>query len=213
MGHKVNPIGFRTGVVYPTKSTWFAGKKTYAKNLLEDVKIRKFLEDKLSRAGLTHTEIKRSINSLDVYIHISRPGVVIGRGGSGLELIKSDLQKLLHSGKSLRISIHPQEIKNPEISAVLVGERIRNQLEHRYPHRRAANQAIEKVMASGGLGIKILFSGRIDGAEIGRIESYKQGRIPTQTLRSDIDYYEKPAHTRSGYIGIKVWVYKGELTT
>lgn len=213
MGHKVNPIGFRTGVVYPTKSTWFSDKTEYSKNVLEDVKIRKFLQIKLERAGLTSVEIKRSINSLDIFINISRPGVVIGRGGSGLDQLKKDLIKLLNPAKNLRISLHPQETKSPETSAILVGDRLRNQLEHRYPHRRAASQAIEKAMSSGALGVKILFSGRIGGAEIARSEIYKQGRIPTQTLRSDIDYYEKPAHTRSGFVGIKVWIYKGELTT
>jgi len=212
MGQKINPIGFRTGITYPTKSVWFATKKNYAKNILEDFKIRKFLSKKLDHAGLTHVEIKRSINNIDVFVHISRPGVVIGRGGTGLELLKKDLDLLLsgYINKAMRINIHPVEVKSPDLSATLVVKRIISQLEHRYPHRRAANQAIEKVMSAGAKGVKIKFAGRIGGAEIGRTDTYKEGRIPSQTIRAKIDYYEQPALTRSGFVGIKVWIFTGE---
>ena len=215
MGKKVHPTSFRTGVIFPTKSTWYSEPAEYSRFVLEDHLIRRFLENKLKLAGLTKTEIKRSINTIDIYMYVSRPGVVIGRGGSNLEILQKDLLTLVlkHRGKSsspFKINLHPLEVKNPDISAVLVLDRLINQLEHRYPHRRAANQAMEKAMASGAKGIKIVLSGRIGGAEIGRTESYKQGRVPTQTLRANIDYAEKPALTRSGYVGVKVWICRGE---
>lgn len=215
MGKKVNPIVFRTGVIFPTKSVWFADFKNYAKYVLEDNKIRRFIETKLKLAGITSIEIKRSINSVDIYMNVSRPGVVIGRGGSSLELLKKDLEKLLRINpkvqNAVKINLHPLEIKNPEMNSAIVADRLANQLEHRYPFRRAANQAIEKVMAAGAKGVKLVFAGRIDGAEIARVEKFKQGRIPTQTLRANIDYVEKKALTRSGYVGIKVWIYSGDI--
>ncbi len=218
MGQKINPTGFRTGVIFPTKSVWYASLADYGKNVLEDHKIRQFLNKKLGLAGLTKVEIKRSINTIDIYLHVSRPGVVIGRGGSGLELLKKELTALILGERApkaklnlVKINLHPIEVAQPEISAPLVAERLANQLEHRYPTRRAVTQAIEKVMASGAKGIKITLSGRINGAEISRREKYKQGQIPTQTLRANIDYAERPALTRSGYVGIKVWIYTGEV--
>jgi len=214
MGQKVNPIGFRTGVIYDTKSIWFADKKTYSKYLLEDASIRKYLQQKLYNAGLVKTEIKRSINNIDIYIHISRPGVVIGRGGANLEQLKKELEQLIlknDRNNPTRINLHPVEVKTPDLSAALVADRIIGQIIHRYPHRRAVNQAIEKVLSAGAKGIKIQLSGRINGAEISRTETYKEGRIPTQTLRAMIDYYEAPALTRSGYVGVKIWIYTGEV--
>jgi small subunit ribosomal protein S3 len=215
MGKKVNPIVFRTGYIFPTKSVWFANFRNYAKFVLEDNKIRRFLEEKLKLAGITTIDIKRSINSIDIYMNVSRPGVVIGRGGSSLEILKKDIEKLLKinpkAKNSVKINLHPLEIKNPDNSSYIIADRLANQLEHRYPFRRAANQAIEKVMAAGAKGVKLVFSGRIDGAEIARTEKFKQGRIPTQTLRANIDYCEKKALTRSGYVGIKVWIYTGDI--
>lgn len=215
MGKKVNPIVFRTGYIFPTKSVWFANARNYAKFVLEDNKIRRFLEDKLKLAGITTIDIKRSINSVDIFMNVSRPGVVIGRGGSSLELLKKDIEKLLKINpkvkNSAKVNLHPLEIKNPDNSAHIIADRLANQLEHRYPFRRAANQAIEKVMAAGAKGVKLVFAGRIDGAEIARVEKFKQGRIPTQTLRANIDYVEKKALTRSGYVGIKVWIYTGDI--
>lgn len=215
MGKKVNPIAFRTGYIFPTKSIWFSDFKNYAKYVLEDNKIRRFIETKLKLAGITSIEIKRSINSVDIYMNVSRPGVVIGRGGSSLEILKKDLEKLLKinpkAKNAVKINLHPLEIKNPEMNSAIIADRLANQLEHRYPFRRAANQAIEKVMAAGAKGVKLVFAGRIDGAEIARVEKFKQGRIPTQTLRANIDYIEKKALTRSGYVGIKVWIYSGDI--
>lgn len=218
MGQKVNPTVYRTGVIFPTKSIWFSSFKDYSKNVLEEFKLRKFLNQKLQLAGLTKVEIKRSINTLDIFLHVSRPGVVIGRGGSGLEQLKNEITTLILGERApksklalLKINLHPIEVGRPDLSAVLVCERLASQLEHRYPTRRAVNQAMEKVMASGAKGIKITLSGRINGAEIARVEKAKTGQIPTQTLRANIDYYERPALTRSGYVGIKVWIYTGEI--
>src|SRR3989339_472596 len=214
MGKKVHPTIYRTGVIFPTKSVWFATEKNYSQYVLEDNKIRRFLEEKLKLAGVTNIEIKRSINTVDIYIYVSRPGVVIGRGGSSLEALKTDIEKLLsikQTKSAMKVNLHPMEIKIPDLSAAIIADRLANQLAHRYPFRRAANQAIEKVMAAGAKGVKIMFSGRIDGAEIARTEKFKQGRIPSQTLRANIDYIEKKALTRSGYVGIKVWIYSGDI--
>lgn len=218
MGQKVNPTVFRTGVIFPTKSVWFSSFKDYAKNVLEEFKLRQFLQNKLALAGLTKIEIKRSINTLDIYLHVSRPGVVIGRGGSGLDQLKHDVTYFILGENApkaklnlLKINLHPIEVGRPDLSAVLVVDRLISQLEHRYPTRRAVTQAMEKVMASGAKGIKITLGGRINGAEIARVEKYKEGQIPTQTLRANIDYAEKPALTRSGYVGVKVWIYTGEI--
>ena len=218
MGQKVNPTAFRTGVIFPTKSIWFSSFKDYAKNVLEEFKLREFLNKKLTLAGLTKIEIKRSINSLDIFLHVSRPGVVIGRGGSGLDQLKRDVVTSLYGESApkaklnlLKINLHPIEVARPDLSAVLVADRLVSQLEHRYPTRRAVSQAMEKVMASGAKGIKITLSGRINGAEIARVEKAKTGQIPAQTLRANIDYAEKPALTRSGYVGVKVWINTGEV--
>lgn len=215
MGKKVHPTSLRTGIIFPTKSIWFATLKNYAKYVLEDNKIRRYLEDKLKLAGITNIELKRSINTIDIFMYVARPGVVIGRGGSSLEQLKKDIEKLLkinpRSKGAIKVNLHPMEIKVPDLSSAIIADRLANQLSHRYPFRRAANQAIEKVMAAGAKGVKIVFSGRIDGAEIARQESFKQGRVPTQTLRANIDYCEYPALTRSGYVGIKVWIYTGDV--
>jgi small subunit ribosomal protein S3 len=217
MGQKVHPTAYRTGKIFPTKSTWYADPKSYAKQLKEDNQIRRFLEKRLNLAGLARTEIKRSINTVDIHVYVSRPGVVIGRGGSGLEILKGELNKLVLGTPTpprnhpIKINLHPEEVQNPDTSAPLILDRLVSQLERRYPHRRAVSQAIEKAMSAGAKGIKVTFSGRIAGADIARTETYKQGRVPTQTIRANIDYAEKPALTRSGYVGIKVWVYTKDI--
>jgi small subunit ribosomal protein S3 len=214
MGQKINPRGFRTGILYGWLSTWYANKHQYRHFLAADLEIRKFLKKRLELAGVTDVEIKRSIGSIDIYIHVSRPGVVIGRGGSNLELLKKEVLKQVNKDRRgqqpLNVNLHPVEVKSPDLSAQLVAERMAQQIEKRYPHRRAKAQAVERVMAAGAKGIKIKFSGRIGGAEIGRVEKYAHGKIPTQTLRADIDYAHVPALTRSGYVGVSVWIYKGE---
>ncbi len=213
MGQKVNPLGFRTGILYDWKSLWYATKQQFPFLVGQDHRIRKFLTKRLELAGLTDIQIKRSINAIDIYLHVSRPGVVIGRGGANIELLKKDLSRLLQSKNKktpLTINLHPIEVKAPDLSAKLVAETISQQLAKRYPHRRAKDQAIERVMSAGAKGIKIVFAGRIGGAEIARNEKYKQGQVPASTLRADIDYAQVPSLTRSGYVSVKVWIYKGE---
>lgn len=214
MGKKVNPFSFRLGPLYTWKSRWFADKASYKDILLQDIKLRKFLFKHLIKAGIANVEIERSIKTINIIISVSRPGVVIGRGGKGLEELNTAIRKILkikdNDKKSTKIDIKVNEIKSPDTDAHLVAQRISDQLINRYPHRRAVSQAMEKAIEAGAKGIKIRLSGRINGAEIGRAEKYFQKNIPTQTLRSDIDYAEMPSLTRSGYVGIKVWIYKGE---
>lgn len=213
MGQKVNPTSFRLGILYKPSSRWFASKKEYQNFVLTDIKLKKFIYQRLHLAGIVEVIVERSINTIHVTIHAARPGVVIGRGGANLEVLKNELLaylKTIGANQSLKFQLDVSEVKNPDLSAKLVGERIAEQLIKRYPHRRAISQAHERVMAAGAKGIKIQLSGRIGGAEIGRSEKYPLGTIPTQTLRSDIDYAQVPALTRSGYVGIKVWIYKGE---
>jgi small subunit ribosomal protein S3 len=214
MGQKVNPTGFRLGNTFTWKSRWFATRANYSATMLEDYKLRKFLDEKLGNAGLDRVDIERSLKSITVHIHVSRPGVVIGKGGANLEEMKKGVEDLLNISKNkkdqVRVDIQVHEIKEPDLSARLVSERIAQQLVGRYPHRRAVNQALERVMQAGAKGVKIQLSGRIGGAEIGRTEKYFLGSVPTQTLRANIDYNHHPARTRSGYVGVKVWIYRGE---
>jgi small subunit ribosomal protein S3 len=212
MGQKVNPIGFRIGQGVNWVSSWFAGSgKVYQKNLLEDVRVREFLMNKLKLAGIVAVEIRRSINKMNIILHVSRPGVVIGRGGTALEELKKELEKIVSvpsPDKNLELNV--VEIKNPDLFAHLIATQIAEQLKRRFPHRRAVAKTIERVMASGAKGVKVVLSGRIAGAEISRTEKFSQGSIPLQTLRAKIDYAQVPALTKFGYIGIKVWIYQGE---
>lgn len=216
MGQKVNPTGFRIGNTFSWKSRWFAKKEDYQGVILEDAEIRNYLNKELSHAGVVGIDIERSITTLKLILFVSRPGVVIGKGGENLRKVQSDLNRVINSkrekGKKLKINLKVEEIRTPDLSAKLVAERIKDQLEKRYPHRRAVQQALEKVMAAGAKGVKIALSGRIGGSEIGRTEKYFEGSVPTQTLRANIDYYQGPALTKSGYVGIKVWIYKEEVT-
>lgn len=213
MGQKVNPHGFRLGIVTTASSKWYASGNTYRDFVLQDIKLKRFLMKRLLLAGIVRVNIERSINVIKITLHVARPGVVIGRGGSNLELLKKEIEVFLKKegdSEGVRFQLDVKEVKNPDIAAKLVAERIADQLIKRYPHRRAVAQAQERVMAAGAQGVKIQLSGRIAGAEIGRTEKYAKGKLPTQTLRSDIDYAQVPALTRSGYVGIKVWVYNGE---
>ncbi len=211
MGNKVNPTAFRLGVLYDWKARWFAKKSNYSTNLLEDVKIRKFLLKKLKLAGEVSVEIERSINKIKIIISVSRPGVVIGRGGSGLEELKKGLAKIVSvPNPEKNLEIVAQEVKNPDLSAYFVAQRISEQIERRMSPRRIALRTIDRTMSAGAKGIKIVFSGRIDGAEIARRQTYSEGKIPLSTLRSNIDFAKNPALTRSGYVGIKVWIFLGE---
>jgi len=214
MGQKVHPTGFRLGTTFTWKSRWYTTAEKYSRKVIEDFKLRKYLNDKLVNAGLVEVLIERSVKKIKIIISVSRPGVVIGRGGSNLEEIRQDIENILNVPKlkkdKVQIDLQVSEVQEPNLSAKLVAERISQQLISRYPHRRAIKQALEKVMQAGAKGIKIQLSGRIGGAEIGRSEKYTEGSVPTQTLRANIDYYCQAAKTRSGYVGIKVWIYKGE---
>jgi len=214
MGQKVHPTSFRLGYLYDWNSRWYADPKNYKTNMLEDLKVRDYLFERLKPAGVVKVDIARSVKKISIKIHVSRPGVVIGRGGSNLEVLKKDLGNLLKINEknpnAPKLELDDiVEVKQPDTSAKLIVERIKEQLAKRYPHRRAVSMALDKAIQSGAKGIKIVLSGRIGGAEIGRTEKYTKGTVPTQTLRADIDYSQSPAYTKSGYVGVKVWVYKG----
>jgi small subunit ribosomal protein S3 len=210
MGQKVNPIGFRLETVKNSpewQSSWFANSRKYPIFLLEDKKIRDFLQEKIYSAGIVNIKIERSVKKIKITLIVSRPGLVIGRGGKELELLKKNIQKLSNKniGKQ-SIEIQVEEFKHTDLSAKLIAEKIAYQLTKRMPYRRVVLSAMEKSMSSGAKGIKIVLSGRINGAEIGRREKFSQGKIPLSTIRSKIDYHECPSLTRSGYIGVKVYL-------
>ena len=200
MGQKVNPHGYRD-------SRWIAKKDQFADYLVEDDKIRKFLKKKLYEAGISRIEIERAAKTISVSIYTARPGVVIGKGGTGIEAIKADLLKV--TGKNVAVNI--MEVKKPDIDAQLIAENVASQLERRIAFRRAMKGAIGRAMKTGLKGIKIMCSGSLGGAEIARTEQYHEGSIPLQTIRADIDYGFAEAHTTYGRIGVKVWTYKGEI--
>ncbi|AOH48578.1 30S ribosomal protein S3 [Selenomonas sp. oral taxon 920] len=206
MGQKVNPHGIRLGIVKDWDARWYADKD-FAQNLHEDIKIRDYLKKSLQTAGVPRVETERSKNRLKLTIHTAKPGMVIGRGGSGIEQIKEGLKSLTDK----RVDINIAEIKQPDLDATLVAENIAAQLERRIAFRRAMKQAVGRTMRLGAKGIKIAVSGRLGGAEIARRESYREGSIPLHTLRADIDYGTAEAHTTYGRIGIKVWIFKGEV--
>lgn len=215
MGRKVHPFIFRLGSVTNWKSRWFS-KKQYREFLEQDTKLRSFIMEKLRKASINLIEIERSANSLNIIIKTARPGLVIGRGGEGIEELKNEIKKLLqknNSGQSnFEIRLEVEEVKDPDIQAAIVGMEIANQIERRLPYRRVIKQALDKIMQnSKAKGAKIMIKGRLNGAEIARKEHLKKGKIPLQTLRSDIDYASSTAYTTYGTIGIKVWIYKGEV--
>lgn len=215
MSQKINPIGFRVGRMIGWKSRWFSNPTDFKGFLLEDIKIRQELMKKLSQAGIVSVEIERQPKSLVIIVTVSRPGVVIGRGGSGIEELKKFIVGIIKENKvtnteSVKIDLKVNEIKNYDLSAYLVAERIAQDLEKRIPHRRSVIKAMERVMMARAGGIKVVLSGRINGAEIARVEKFHQGSVPTQTLREDIDYAERPALTKRGYVGVKVWIHRKE---
>ncbi|MDQ0063976.1 30S ribosomal protein S3 [Paenibacillus harenae] len=207
MGQKVNPVGFRVGVIRDWESKWFAGKD-FGDLLMEDVKIREYLKNKLKDAAVSHIEIERAANRVNVTIQTAKPGMVIGKGGSEVENLRTELGKIT-KGKKVHINI--SEIKHADLDAILVAESIAQQLERRVSFRRALKQAIQRSMRSGAKGIKTAVSGRLGGAEIARSEGYSEGTVPLHTLRADIDYGTAEAHTTYGRIGVKVWIYRGEV--
>lgn len=206
MGQKVNPHGLRIGIIKSWDAKWYAGKD-YAKNLHEDIKVREYIKNKLYTAGISRVEIERAANRVKVTIHTAKPGMVIGRGGSGIEELKKNLKQMTEKN----IDINIAEVKQAELNSTLVAENIAAQLVKRIAFRRAMKQAVGRTMRMGAKGIKVMVGGRLGGAEIARTESYREGSIPLHTLRADIDYGTAEAHTTYGRIGVKVWIYKGEV--
>ncbi|ARK10883.1 30S ribosomal protein S3 [Fibrivirga algicola] len=206
MGQKINPVGFRLGIVKGWDSSWYGGKE-FSDKLVEDQKIRKYISARIPKGAIARVVIERTLKRITLTIHTARPGIVIGKGGGEVDKIKEELKKI--TGKDVQINIF--EIKRPEIDAKLIGEAIAQQLEARISFRRAMKQAINSAIRVGAQGIKVKVSGRLGGAEIARSEQYKEGRVPLHTMRADIDYALSEAQTVYGKIGIKVWVFKGEL--
>ena len=206
MGQKINPIGLRVGVIRDWDAKWYA-EKEYANYLHEDLRIRKYIAKNLSDAAVSTVEIERAANRVNVSVHTAKPGMVIGKGGSEVESLRKNLNQL--TGKRVHINI--VEIKKPDLDAKLVGEGIARQLENRVAFRRAQKQAIQRTMRSGAKGIKTQVSGRLNGADIARAESYSEGTVPLHTLRADIDYAWEEADTTYGKLGVKVWIYRGEV--
>ena len=207
MGQKVHPYGFRLGINKPWKSNWF-GKRDFPELLQEDIKIRNFLRKSLSHAGIANLEIERSANRIRINIHTARPGIIIGKKGLEVDRLKEELQRII-GGKQVNLNI--KEIRRAELDASLVAQNIALQLEKRISFRRAMKKSVQSSLRFGALGIKIRCSGRLGGHEIARSEWYREGRVPLHTLRADIDYGTAEALTTYGIIGIKVWVYKGEI--
>ena len=207
MGQKVNPHGLRVGIIKDWDSRWFTGKRNFGNLLVEDYKIRKFLKERLYAAGISKIEIERSATKIKFHIHCAKPGIVIGKGGSEIEKLKAQVEKMIKSN----VYINIVEVRSPDKNAQLVAESIASQLERRVSFRRAMKQSIGRTMKLKAKGIKIRVAGRLGGAEIARSESYHEGTIPLQTLRADIDYGFAEAKTTYGRIGVKVWIYKGEV--
>ena len=207
MGQKMDPHGLRVGIIKDWNSKWYANKKDFSDYLVEDHKIREYVKKKLFVSGISKIEIERTAKAVKVNVYTAKPGLVIGKGGQIAETLKNDLQKMI--GKDVNLNI--VEVKNIDLDAQLVAENICAQLERRISFRRAMKQAMQKTMKAGALGIKTSVSGRLGGADMARTEFYKEGTIPLQTLRADIDYGFYEANTTYGKIGVKVWIYKGEV--
>ncbi len=207
MGQKVNPHGLRVGVIKAWDAKWYADKKDFANNLVEDDKIRKFIKKKLYAAGIDKVEIERMSKRVRIHVHTSKPGIVIGKGGASIDELRKQVEKLTQN----KVAINIVEVKKPEACAQLVAENIALQLENRVSFRRAMKQAMGKAFKSGAKGIKVSCSGRLGGAEMARTEQYSDGNIPLQTLRADIEYGFAEADTTYGKVGVKVWIYKGEV--
>ena len=210
MGQKVNPLGLRIGINKDWQSTWYANKQNFAANLKEDHDIRAFFEKKHASSGISEVQIKRTENKLEIDIYTGKPGMIIGTKGAGIEAIKKDLNKIVRPVKSLVLNV--KEVKKPDLNAQLVADSIAVQLEKRVQWRRALKQAMQKVMKAGAKGCKVQVSGVIDGANtMARTEKYMEGSLPLHTLRADIDYATAAAYTNYGKLGIKCWIYKGEI--
>ncbi|MCZ6575290.1 MAG: 30S ribosomal protein S3 [Gammaproteobacteria bacterium] len=207
MGQKVNPIGLRLGIIKDWTAKWYAGNKTYADNLNSDLQLRSYIKKKLAHAAVSKIIMQRPAQSVNVTIHTARPGIVIGKKGEDIEKLRKELTQL--AGQPVRLAV--EEIRKPEIDAQLVAESISQQLEKRIMFRRAMKRAVTNAMRLRAQGVKVMVAGRLNGAEIARTEWYREGRVPLHTLRADIDYGFAEAHTTYGVIGVKVWIFKGEI--
>lgn len=210
MGRKVNPIGFRLGINRTWESKWFA-ERGYTDQLHEDIAIRRAVSRELSNASVAMIEVERAANKLDVTIHTAKPGIVIGKGGANVDRLKGVIERVLGSDKNRRVHLRIEEIKQPELNARLVAESIAEQIGRRVAYRRAAKQAVQRAIRMGAKGIRIRMGGRLGGAEMSRVYSEMEGRVPLHTLRANIDYGLVHAHTTYGRIGVKVWIYKGDV--
>ncbi|MCZ7647372.1 MAG: 30S ribosomal protein S3 [Planctomycetota bacterium] len=210
MGQKIHPFGFRVGITRPWVSRWYARKQDYGRCLVEDQKIKRFIAGRLTAAGISKIEIERGGEEVSVFLHTSRPGVVIGKKGSEIDKLREDLQKFA-SGDTKKIQVNIREIGKPELEAQLVAQSVADQLLKRASFRRTMKKAVETTMGAGARGVKIMCAGRLGGAEIARTEDYKQGSLPLHTLDADVDYGLAEAKTTYGVIGVKVWIYKGRI--
>ena len=208
MGQKVNPYGFRLGVTTDWKSRWFADRKAYGEYVIEDWKIRDLLMSTLPHAAISRVEVERTRDRLRVDVHTARPGIVIGRRGSEADRLRSELTKITGNNK---VQLNIQEIKQPELDAALIAQGVADQLAGRVAFRRAMKRAVQNAQKAGALGIRVQCSGRLGGSEMSRTEWYREGRVPLHTLRADIDYGFREARTTAGRIGVKVWIYKGDI--
>jgi len=206
LGQKTHPVGFRLGIIRDWESNWF-DERHFAEKLREDIRLRRYLHSRLQRAGVSSIQIERTTQNITLTIHTSRPGIVIGRKGAEVDKLKEELQRF--TGKDIQLNVN--EIKRPELDAYLVAENIAHQLEAKIAFRRAMKKAIMATMRMGAEGVRIICAGRLGGAEMARVEQYKEGRVPLHTLRADIDFGRATAHTTYGAIGVKVWICKGEI--
>ncbi|PCM42851.1 MULTISPECIES: 30S ribosomal protein S3 [unclassified Marinobacter] len=207
MGHKVNPTGMRLGVIKEHNSVWYADKKEYAKNLLNDIQVREFLDKRLVKASVSKIVIERPAQNARITIHTARPGIVIGKKGEDVDRLRREVGAMM----GVPVHINIEEVRKPDLDARLVAQNVAGQLERRVMFRRAMKRAVQNAMRQGAKGIKIQVGGRLGGAEIARSEWYREGRVPLHTLRADIDYATYEAHTTYGVIGVKVWIFKGEI--
>ncbi|MBQ4639077.1 MAG: 30S ribosomal protein S3 [Clostridia bacterium] len=207
MGQKVNPHGARVGVIFDWSTRWYAGKKDFANNIVEDYKLRQMLKEKYYSTGISRIDIERSASRMTVTLFAGKPGMIIGRSGKGIEELKAEVEKFCGHAVNIRVF----DVKTPDADAQLIAENIAQQLEKRIAFRRAMKQSIQRAMKSGAKGVKVAISGRLGGADIARTEHYHEGSIPLQTLRANIDYGFSEAKTTYGRLGVKVWVYKGQI--
>ena len=207
MGHKVNPTGIRLGVIKEHNSVWYADKKEYSKNLLNDIQVREFLDKRLVKASVSKIVIERPAQNARITIHTARPGIVIGKKGEDVDRLRREVSDMM----GVPVHINIEEVRKPDLDARLVAQNVAGQLERRVMFRRAMKRAVQNAMRQGAKGIKCQVGGRLGGAEIARSEWYREGRVPLHTLRADIDYATYEAHTTYGVIGVKVWIFKGEI--